>query len=219
MPRPPLPSAGAAAGCAAPAALVRRSCPGEAGHAVAPGVRLGHRSAADARSGHAFTPRESWLSRLPVETWLVGLSWGAARSIVKAGQTRLAKAPRRLSPKGRAKRLWSALERWLRDAGDRPDKADHLTSDRGGNHDFGPARRSQSAIARVQPDLPFPGISRTAGDSFSLPSCSLRLTRACIRYVQAPSISTRRARALPALVMPPRLMVAPDECSEGTRPK
>jgi hypothetical protein len=41
MPRPPLPSAGAAAGCAVPAALVRRSCPGEAGHAVAPGVRLG----------------------------------------------------------------------------------------------------------------------------------------------------------------------------------
>ena len=41
MPRPPLPSAGAAAGCAAPAALMRRSCPGEAGHAVAPGVQLG----------------------------------------------------------------------------------------------------------------------------------------------------------------------------------
>jgi transposase InsO family protein len=37
--------------------------------------------------------------------------------------------------------------------------------------------------------------------------------------VQAPSISTRRARTLPALVMPPRLTLAPDECSEGTRPR
>jgi hypothetical protein len=33
-----------------------------------------------------------------------------------------------------------------------------------------------------------------------------------MRYVQAPSIS---ASTLPALVMPPRLMLDPDECSEG----
>jgi hypothetical protein len=37
--------------------------------------------------------------------------------------------------------------------------------------------------------------------------------------VQAPSISTRRASALPVLVMPPRLMLAPHECSEGTKPR
>ena len=39
------------------------------------------------------------------------------------------------------------------------------------------------------------------------------------QLVQAPSISTRRASALPALVMPPRLMLVPDECSEGTKPR
>jgi hypothetical protein len=41
MPRPLLPSVEVAAVCAAPAARVRRSCRGEAGHAVAPGVRPG----------------------------------------------------------------------------------------------------------------------------------------------------------------------------------
>ena len=38
-------------------------------------------------------------------------------------------------------------------------------------------------------------------------SCSLRPTRTFRRYVQAPSISIRRASALPALVMPPRRIV------------
>jgi len=41
MPRLPLPSAGVAAVCAVPAARARCSGRGEAGHAVAPGVRLG----------------------------------------------------------------------------------------------------------------------------------------------------------------------------------
>ena len=32
-------------------------------------------------------------------------------------------------------------------------------------------------------------------------------------------MSTRRAKALPALVMPPRRTERPDECSLGTRPR
>src|SRR5215831_16992075 len=40
-----------------------------------------------------------------------------------------------------------------------------------------------------------------------------------MRYVQAPSIRTRRARALPALVIAPRRMLPPEDCSLGTRPR
>src|SRR5271168_3232 len=65
----------------------------------------------------------------------------------------------------------------------------------------------------------FQAISRISADSGSSRWLIVRLTRADIRYVQAPSISTRRASALPALVMPPRRTLPPDECSLGTRPR
>src|SRR6266404_6518395 len=53
-------------------------------------------------------------------------------------------------------RVWSALERRLSDVGNRPDKADHLTSDCRGDYDLRLACRSKPPIARAQPDLPFP---------------------------------------------------------------
>ena len=52
--------------------------------------------------------------------------------------------------------VWSGCERGLRDAGDRADKADHLTGDCRGDHDLRLARRSKPPIARAQPDLAFP---------------------------------------------------------------
>lgn len=45
------------------------------------------------------------------------------------------------------------------------------------------------------------------------------LTRAGRRYAQAPSISTRRPRAVPAFVMGPRMTRLPEECSEGDSPR
>ena len=66
---------------------------------------------------------------------------------------------------------------------------------------------------------PFHAIAQT---DFGRPA-SLALIEELIlagyRYVQAPSISARRARALPALVIPPRLTRSPVELSVGTRPR
>ena len=62
--------------------------------------------------------------------------------------------------------IGSDLERRLGDAGDSPDKADHLTGDCRGDHDLWLARRSQPPIARAQPYLPFPSDVADPGDSF-----------------------------------------------------
>jgi hypothetical protein len=45
----------------------------------------------------------------------------------------------------------------LRNAGDRPDEADHLARDRGGDHDLRLTDCSEAPISRAQPDLRFPG--------------------------------------------------------------
>src|SRR3954452_10661277 len=42
-------------------------------------------------------------------------------------------------------------------AGDRPDEADHLASDRGGDHHLGLAGGDQMPIARAEPGLRLPG--------------------------------------------------------------
>ena len=69
----------------------------------------------------------------------------------------------------------------LRLACNRPEKADHLPRDCGRHDDLGLACRREPTIAGVEPDLRFPGMSRTICGSPSSRSCSLRLTRACIR--------------------------------------
>src|SRR5215471_5910491 len=48
------------------------------------------------------------------------------------------------------------LDRWLGEAGDRPNKADHFAGDRGGGHNAGLAQCGQPAVPRTQPDLRFP---------------------------------------------------------------
>ena len=58
-------------------------------------------------------------------------------------------------------------------------------------------------------------MSRTACGSACSRAWSFGLTRVCLRQFHAPSISTRRARQLPALAVPPRRRLAPLECSEG----
>ena len=45
----------------------------------------------------------------------------------------------------------------LCNAGDRPDEADHLAGDRGGDHDLRLTDCSEAPISRAQPDLRFPG--------------------------------------------------------------
>ena len=64
---------------------------------------------------------------------------------------------------------------------DRPDKTYHLARDRGGYHDLGLAGGDQMPIAAAEPQLCLPGMSRMALGSSSMRSCSLRLTRACMR--------------------------------------
>src|ERR1700730_8320969 len=46
---------------------------------------------------------------------------------------------------------------WLREAGNRPDEANHLAGDRARDHDFRPAGSSQAPISRAQAELRFPG--------------------------------------------------------------
>jgi hypothetical protein len=57
---------------------------------------------------------------------------------------------------GSVSAAWSDELR-LRNAGDRPDEADHLAGDRGGDHDLRLAGCSEAPISRAQPDLRFPG--------------------------------------------------------------
>jgi len=105
-------------------------------------------------------------------------------------------------------------------AGDRPDEADHLAGDRGGDYDLGLAGCGQAPISRAQPDLRFPrDVPDHRGQRLETVVQLAADPRAVMRYVQAPSISTRRASALPALVIPPRRIVLPDECSLGTKPR
>src|SRR5262249_37815097 len=115
--------------------------------------------------------------------------------------------------------VWSGGERRLRDAGDGPDKADHFARDRGGDHDLRLADRSQTAITRVRPQLGFPGNSARHRRQLLIAVVQLAADPCRHAVGPGPPISTRRASTLPALVMPPRRMLAPDECSEGTRPR
>src|ERR1700722_17611693 len=66
---------------------------------------------------------------------------------------------------------------------------------------------------------PFQAMSRIGLGWFSCRSSNSRLIRAGKRELQAASINKRRAAELPALVMPPRLTLAPLECSDGTNPR
>src|SRR5579863_7578947 len=55
----------------------------------------------------------------------------------------------------------------LRNAGDRPDEADHLACDRSGDYDLRFAGCSETSISRAQPDLRFPGdVSDGRGEGF-----------------------------------------------------
>src|SRR5436309_7947359 len=59
----------------------------------------------------------------------------------------------------------------------------------------------------------------TSAGRFSSRSWRWRLTFAGYRYAHAPSTSARRAWLFPALGMPPWRRRAPDEYSEGVRPR
>ena len=69
----------------------------------------------------------------------------------------------------------------LRLARNRPEKADHLPSNRGRHDDLGLACCCEPTISGTEPDLRFPGDVADDLRNPSRRSCSLRLTRACIR--------------------------------------
>jgi sirohydrochlorin ferrochelatase len=79
--------------------------------------------------------------------------------------------------------------------------------------------RSSARKRRHSRVCAFHAISRTRRGAAATFACFSRPTRAGCRYAQAASTRMRRARALPALVMPPRLTLSPVELSEGTRPR
>jgi len=72
--------------------------------------------------------------------------------------------------------VWSGCERGLRDVGDRPDKADHLTGD---------CRGSKPPIARTQPDLAFP--SDVADRRRQLLVAVIKLAADACRHAVSPS--------------------------------
>ena len=108
-----------------------------------------------------------------------------------------------------------------------PDKARQLARDRGGDDIGRLAGAGEPAIARAQPHLPLPGDVADGPRLALLPQQQFAADpgREAIEPapakagVQAASISSRRAALLPALVRPPRLTLAPLECSDGTSPR
>src|ERR1700732_430399 len=103
--------------------------------------------------------------------------------------------------------------------GDGPHEARQFAGDRGGDDVGRLAGAGEPAIAPAQPPVPLPGEVAGQPGLALLPQQQLaaepgRETVAPCRLDQQP-----RAAALPALVMPPRLTLAPLECSDGTSPR
>ena len=111
--------------------------------------------------------------------------------------------------------------------GDGPDEAGQLAGDRGRDDVGRFAAAGKFAIARTQPQLRLPGDLADRLGLLLLPKQQFAADpgREAIEPapakagVQAASISSRRAALLPALVRPPRLTLAPLECSDGTSPR
>jgi hypothetical protein len=102
---------------------------------------------------------------------------------------------------------------------DGPQERGHLSGDR--SHSDGELldRAAQATITGAHSrTCARKAISRTGFGSPSSRALKVSLTRAGSRYVQAASMSARRARRLPARVRPFRRIVSPVEFSAGTRP-
>ena len=100
-------------------------------------------------------------------------------------------------------------------AGDGPHESDQLTRNRG-HHDVGMlAARNEAAVARTETDLRLPAEVLQGPRQLVDAVLDVRRHLAGWRYAQAASTSTRRARPLPALVMPPCRPAVPLEYSEG----
>ena len=111
--------------------------------------------------------------------------------------------------------------------GDGPDEARQFAGDRSGDDVGRLAGAGKFAIARTQPQLRLPGDLADRLGLLLLPEQQFAADpgREAVEPapakagVQAASISSRRAALFPALVRPPRLMLAPLECSHGTNPR
>ena len=114
--------------------------------------------------------------------------------------------------------LWS-IRRRRHAPGDGPDEAGQFTGDRGSNDIGRFAAAGELAIARAQPHLRLPGdlaqrlwlLLLTQQQRAADPG---RETVGPGRFDQPPP-----CRAVAGLVRPPRLMLAPLECSDGTSPR
>ena len=111
--------------------------------------------------------------------------------------------------------------------GDRPDKARQFTGNRSGDDIGRLASAGEPAIAGAQPQLRLPGdladrlgLALLPEQQFAAdPGREAAGPAPAKAGVQAASISSRRAAPFPALVRPPRLMLVPLECSDGTSPR
>ena len=87
---------------------------------------------------------------------------------------------------------------------DGPDEPDHLTRDRRDGHHLrrSPPPSCVDAAGTSAAGLSRRCLARLGARNASIRSTSFRPTRACIRQLQAPSTRARRARLLPAFVIP-----------------
>jgi hypothetical protein len=115
--------------------------------------------------------------------------------------------------------LFRSARRRRHAPGNGPDEARQLAGDRGGDDIGRLATAGEFAIARAQPQLRFPGDLADRPRLLLLPEPQLAADPGWEAVNQAASISNRRAALLPALVRPPRLTLAPLECSDGTSPR
>ena len=110
------------------------------------------------------------------------------------------------------------LDRWLDQAGDGRDKADHLAGDSGDGHDTGLARCGQPAIPRTQPDLGFPrNIAYFCGQR--LETVVQLAADPCLHALGPSSLDQHAPGQGVAGLGDAAAPDLPEECSLGTRPR
>jgi hypothetical protein len=100
---------------------------------------------------------------------------------------------------------------------DRPDERGQLAGDRSHHDRRSLALSRQCPEAATEPHLRLPG--NLAGRPWRGADPGLHVLADAWRESVAASMSSRRARVLPALVMPPRLTLSPVDLSDGVRPR
>ena len=112
-----------------------------------------------------------------------------------------------------------SMRRYRHLPGDGPDKARQLAGDRGGDDIGRLSGAGEPAIAGTEPGLRFPGDLANCLWQLLLPEQQLA-TDACREAIAPGRLDQQPASgAIAGLVRPPRLTLAPLECSDGTSPR